>query len=76
MKVALITDTHFGARSTVSRLMDTSNDSMTTSFSLPYRNSIDTIVHLGDVFDRRKFINYNTLKSCKEYFSKATHRLV
>ena len=36
---------------------------------------INTIVHLGDVFDRRKFINYNTLKSCKEYFFGQAQRL-
>ena len=30
--------------------------------------NIDTIIHLGDIFDKRKNINFNTLKECKRYF--------
>lgn len=62
MKIALLTDTHFGAR----------NDSLIFHeyFMKFYDNiflptlkerGIDTCIHLGDVFDRRKFINYNIL---------------
>jgi len=69
MKIALITDTHFGARSD----------------SLPFDNffrkfyhdvffptltqqHITTVIHLGDCFDRRKYINFNILKNCRNYF--------
>jgi len=31
-------------------------------------NNIKVIYQLGDLFDRRKFINFNTLAECKEYF--------
>ena len=66
MKVALITDTHFGAR----------NDSLVFSdfFRKFYENiffptlkerRITEVIHLGDVVDRRKFINYKTLNSMK-----------
>jgi DNA repair exonuclease SbcCD nuclease subunit len=68
-KVALVTDTHFGARS----------DSITfdnffrkfyeeTFFPELDKRGIDTIFHLGDCFDRRKYINFNTLSSCRDYF--------
>ncbi len=67
MKIALLTDTHFGAR----------NDSIIFSdfFRKFYENiffptlkerGITEVIHLGDVVDRRKFINYKTLNSMKE----------
>lgn len=67
MKIALITDTHAGAR----------NDSIVFNdyfikfykdVFFPYlkENKIDTIIHLGDVFDRRKFINFYTLNSWRK----------
>lgn len=69
MKVALITDTHFGARSD-SLAFDAYFKTFYDNFFFPMlkEQGINTIVHLGDVFDRRKFVNFNTLKSCKEYF--------
>jgi len=67
MKYALITDTHFGAR----------NDSLVFSnfFQKFYKNiffptlkerNIKSIIHLGDVVERRKFINFKTLNSMKD----------
>jgi len=69
MKVALITDTHFGARSD-SIPFDNFFAKFYTEVFFPHleQAGIKTIIHLGDVFDRRKFINYNTLKKCREYF--------
>jgi DNA repair exonuclease SbcCD nuclease subunit len=76
MKVALVTDTHFGARSD-SLAFDAYFKKFYDEYFFPYlqEHNIDTIVHLGDAFDRRKFINYNTLKSCKEYFFGQAERL-
>lgn len=68
-KVALITDTHFGARSDSIPF-----DNFFRKFYMEKfwpeidKRGITTIFHLGDCFDRRKYINFNTLKSCREYF--------
>lgn len=68
-KVCLITDTHFGARSDSIPF-----DNFFCKFYMESfwpeidKRGIKTIIHLGDCFDRRKYINFNTLKSCREYF--------
>jgi DNA repair exonuclease SbcCD nuclease subunit len=69
MKVALITDTHFGSRSD-SQPFDAFFRRFFTTFFFPYIDAqgIRTVVHLGDVFDRRKYVNFQTLRSCMEYF--------
>jgi DNA repair exonuclease SbcCD nuclease subunit len=68
-KIALITDTHFGARAD-SIAYDRFFEKFYTDVFFPELEArgITSIVHLGDVFDRRKFINYATLRSCKRYF--------
>ena len=69
MKVAIITDTHYGCK----------NDNLQfasfqqrfyegTFFPILKREGVTTILHLGDVFDRRKYSNFNTLKLAKEMF--------
>lgn len=69
MKAALVTDTHFGARSDSIPF-----DNFFRKFYMECfwpeidRQEIKTIFHLGDCFDRRKYINFNTLNSCREYF--------
>lgn len=69
MKIALITDTHFGARSD-NQAFDNFFREFYTNVFFPTleKNNIQTIIHLGDIFDRRKYINFNTLKNCREYF--------
>ena len=76
MKVALVTDTHFGARSD-SLAFDGYFAKFYDEVFFPYlvENDIKTICHLGDIFDRRKYINFNTLKSCKRYFFKQAEDL-
>ena len=74
-KVALITDTHFGARSD-----SVPFDNFFRKFYMEKfwpeidAKGITTIFHLGDCFDRRKYINFNTLKSCREYFFDQAHQ--
>lgn len=66
MKVAIINDTHFGARNDSSVFLDHFISFFEKQF-FPYctENGIDTVIHLGDFFDRRKFINFNTLNKTR-----------
>ena len=66
MKVAIITDTHYGARKGSKHLHD--------YFELFYRDvffpsleeqEIDTVIHMGDIFDSRKSIDYQSLEWAK-----------
>lgn len=69
MKIALVTDTHFGARND-SEVLANHFARFYSEVFFPYlvENGITHIVHLGDAFDRRKYINYQSLARCKEYF--------
>lgn len=67
MKVAIITDQHFGARSD-SQIFISYFKKFYDDVCLPYliENNIDTVIDMGDTFDRRKYINYVSLASAKE----------
>lgn len=69
MKVAIITDTHLGAR----------NDSLVFSdyfyrffdnvfFPHLEQNGITRLLHLGDLVDRRKYVNFHTLNRMRVKF--------
>lgn len=62
MKIALICDTHFGKRSDNLVMLEHFSSFFKNQF-FPYlkKNDIRTVYHLGDVVDRRKYMNYNTL---------------
>lgn len=67
MKIALITDTHFGARNDSKAFADYFGRFYSQVF-FPYlkENNINNIIHLGDVVDRRKFINFYTARHLQE----------
>lgn len=67
MKVAIITDTHAGARNDNASFNDFFLSFYEEQF-IPHlkENNIKHVLHLGDVFDRRKYINFNTLRSWQE----------
>ena len=69
MKIAILGDTHFGMRGDSLPFHDHYRKFYEETF-FPYleKNSIDTVFQLGDLFDRRKYINFNTLKLSREYF--------
>lgn len=69
MKVALITDLHFGARNDNNKFLDYyelfySN----TFFPRLKKDGIDTVLILGDTFDSRRIVNFNTLDRTKKMF--------
>ena len=63
MKIALITDTHFGVRKGDQALHNHFENFYKNTF-FPYlqKHNIKTIIHLGDIFDVRKNIDYWSLK--------------
>ena len=69
MKIAIINDTHWGARSDSQIFLDYFTDFFREQF-FPYlkENNIDTVLHLGDLMDRRKFVNFNTLNIVRNEF--------
>lgn len=69
MKIAIVTDTHFGARSDshiLSKYFRLFFE--TVFFPTLEKEKIDTIVHMGDVFDRRKYINFVTLHDDLDFY--------
>lgn len=69
MKLALINDTHAGARGD-SAIFNEFFFKFWENVFFPYleENNIKHVCHLGDVVDRRKFINYVTLNSWRKRF--------
>lgn len=61
MKIAIITDTHWGVRNDNVVFANHISSFYAEQF-FPYidQHGIDTVFHLGDVCDRRKYINYAT----------------
>lgn len=72
MKIAILGDTHFGARND-SPAFNAYFKQFYDQVFFPYldQHGISTVIQLGDLFDRRKYINFNTLAGCKEYFFDA-----
>ena len=69
MKVALITDQHFGGKQDSQNFLNHIKKFYEQQF-LPYleENCIKTVIDLGDTFDRRKFVNFNILNEVKKFY--------
>jgi DNA repair exonuclease SbcCD nuclease subunit len=76
MKVAIITDQHFGARNDSIHFLDYYEKFYSeTFFPTLDANGINTVLILGDTFDRRKYINFYTYKRSREmFFDKLAER--
>ena len=81
MKIALINDTHFGCRNDNPNYHEYIYRFWEEQF-FPYikEHNIDTIIHLGDVLDRRKYVNFKTLqdfnKKIIEKFDKCNVHII
>ena len=74
MKIALITDTHWGVRNDQVAFLDNNKKFLDeVFFRYLDTNSINTVVHLGDLVDRRKYLNINTAKRLRSDFIKPLH---
>ena len=75
MKISIITDTHWGVRNDNIAFLDNSKTFLDKTF-FPYidANGIDTVLHLGDLVDRRKYININTARRLREDFLEPLKR--
>ena len=69
MKICLLNDTHFGARGDSQVFLDYFMKFF-DELLFPYlkENNISTIIHAGDLMDRRKFVNFNTLNQVRTKF--------
>ena len=69
MKIALITDQHFGGKQDSQNFSNYIETFYREQF-FPYlsENKIDTVIDLGDTFDRRKFVNFNTLNQVRQFY--------
>ena len=74
MKIALITDTHWGVRNDQLAFLD-NNKRFLDDIFFPYldAHSIVDVIHLGDLVDRRKYLNINTAKRLRSDFIQPLH---
>lgn len=76
MRIPIITDTHFGARGDSAVVYQIQEQFYQNVFwpALDAEGGVTEILHLGDVTDRRKYVNYVTLDKAKEMFFREAQR--
>ena len=68
-KIALITDTHYGIRNDNQIFLDKNKKFFDNFFFKEIdEQGIKHVIHLGDLVDRRKFINFNTARHLRKDF--------
>ena len=68
-KIAIITDSHFGIRKDNPVILDKLETFLQkTFFPVIDKLKIDTVGHIGDVFDKRKGVDFRTLDQSKRMF--------
>lgn len=72
-KIAIVTDTHFGFKNDSAQFLDHFAKFYDSVFFPTIReNGVKTIMHLGDIVDRRKYMSYTTLRRFHEMFLDKT----
>lgn len=67
-RVCILGDTHFGVRNDNILFHDHFEVFFKEMVNDLIARDINVIIQLGDLFDRRKYINFNTLSRSKQYF--------
>jgi len=69
LKLAILNDTHCGIRNSSEIFLKNAEDFYSKVF-FPYcqEHEIDQIVHLGDYYDHRKFVNFKALNHNRKHF--------
>jgi len=75
MKIAILGDTHFGVRGD-SLAFHNLYKKFYSELFFPYleEHGITNVYQLGDLFDRRKYISFQTLALCRKYFFDVMQR--
>ena len=69
MKLAVLGDTHLGVRQDSPVFHDYQRKFYeNVFFPRLIENGVTTVIQTGDIFDRRKFGNFNTIQMAREYF--------
>ena len=68
MRFCILGDTHFGCRNDLKLFHDHFETFYTWLFDQLEKEQINTIVQLGDLWDRRKYVNFFTLNEARRYF--------
>jgi DNA repair exonuclease SbcCD nuclease subunit len=74
MKVALINDNHCGVRNDHPALLENFKKSCKWVFDILEQQKVKRCLHLGDLYDRRKYINFATAKTAREHFLEPLER--
>lgn len=67
-KIALICDSHFGVRNDSPVFHSYFRDSMSYFMGTLVKHDIKHVIHLGDLYDRRKYLSFLTANVCRETF--------
>jgi DNA repair exonuclease SbcCD nuclease subunit len=68
MKFVILGDLHLGARNDLKLFLAHSEKFFNYLFDIMKENEIDVIFQLGDLWDRRKYINFHTLREARRIF--------